>query len=441
MAQPVPAPVQPVAPPAGLHGQGPVLDVPEPTVPAFLAASRFGAADGELELEPVSPFGWRSPSSSRPAAPVPEQARAPVPRDMRTPGREDALPWTPAASPGIQPAGYELPAADIPDSEWPLDDDLARAPHAVALEQSSPSVRRSEAPSPSPMTRPDVAAAPRGTPFPPLELPRSPSVLARAEAADGGLSMPAAVAPLPPIDFVQEEDTSAGAAQDADGVSPEAPTAPHGPEAAPGIAAANADIGAAESALGARGPADAEDADDSVEAEEAAQALGFVQQARRKAFWSRPAVRAALSVLVLCAVLALALQVAVHERDRIAAWDARARPWLAQLCAPLRCEVQPRRQIADVVIDSSSFNKARGDSYQLAVTMKNQAAIPLAMPAIELTLTDTQDQPVLRRVLLPTDMAAPAELPARGEWSASVSVIVTTGGARVAGYRLLAFYP
>ncbi len=169
--------------------------------------------------------------------------------------------------------------------------------------------------------------------------------------------------------------------------------------------------------------------------------VSFVRAARRQAVWRRPAVRLLLTLLALTALVALALQVAVQERDRIAAMDARARPWLVQLCAPLRCEIAPQRQIADVVIDSSSFNKARGDSYQLALTMKSLANIPLATPAIELTLTDAQDQPVLRRVLLPTDMAAPAELPARGEWSASVAVIVTTGGARVAGYRLLAFYP
>ena len=63
------------------------------------------------------------------------------------------------------------------------------------------------------------------------------------------------------------------------------------------------------------------------------------------------------------------------------------------------------------------------------------------MPAMELTLTDAQDQPVLRRVLLPNELAAPAEMPALGEWATSVAVIVTPGGARVAGYRLLAFYP
>ena len=149
----------------------------------------------------------------------------------------------------------------------------------------------------------------------------------------------------------------------------------------------------------------------------------------------------ALGLVFFISLLGLALQIAVQERDRIAALDARTRPWLVKLCEPLRCELAPVRQIADVVIDSSSFNKARGDSYQLALTMKSTATIPLAMPAVELTLTDAQDQPVLRRVLLPTDMAAPAELPAKGEWGTSVSVLVTTGGARVAGYRLLAFYP
>ena len=59
---------------------------------------------------------------------------------------------------------------------------------------------------------------------------------------------------------------------------------------------------------------------------------------------------------------------------------------------------------------------------------------------VELTLTDAQDQPVLRRVLLPADMGAPGTCRGR-RMEASVSVLVTTGGACVAGYRLLAFYP
>ena len=175
--------------------------------------------------------------------------------------------------------------------------------------------------------------------------------------------------------------------------------------------------------------------------QEAQPEASFVVTARRKAFWRKPAVRATLVVLMLVCLVGLALQIAVQERNRIAAMDSRMRPWLLALCEPLGCEIAPHRHIADVVIDSSSFTKARGDSYQLSLTMKSNADIALELPAVEITLTDAQDEPVLRRILLPVDMAAPAELQAHGSWSTSIAVIVTTGGARVAGYRLLAFYP
>ena len=181
---------------------------------------------------------------------------------------------------------------------------------------------------------------------------------------------------------------------------------------------------------------------DAGEAEPAVQPeVSFVVTAKRKAFWRKPVVRSILVLLALVCVVGLALQIAVQERSRIAAMDLRAKPWLLTLCEPWACEIAPYRQIADVVIDSSSFAKARGDSYQLSFTMKNNSPVALALPAVEITLTDAQDQPVLRRVLLPADMAAPAELAANGSWSTSLSVIVTTGGARVSGYRLLAFYP
>lgn len=128
--------------------------------------------------------------------------------------------------------------------------------------------------------------------------------------------------------------------------------------------------------------------------------VSFVKAARRRAFWRRPLVRVALVAVCLGLLAALAGQVAVHERNRLAAMEPRLRPALLALCESLACALAPQlRQISDVVIDSSSFNKARGDSYVLAITMKSRATLPLEMPAVELTLTDAQDQPVLRRVL------------------------------------------
>ena len=170
---------------------------------------------------------------------------------------------------------------------------------------------------------------------------------------------------------------------------------------------------------------------------------GFVKAARRDAYWRRPAVRAALACAGLALAAVLGLQVAVQERDVIAARFPAMRPVLAGLCAPLGCTLQAPRRIAAVVIDSSSFFKARNDAsaYQLQVSIKNTSALTVAMPALELTLTDAQDQPVLRRVLPGDELAAPASLAPGAVWSGGAALQVAGGAAPVAGYRLLAFYP
>lgn len=171
--------------------------------------------------------------------------------------------------------------------------------------------------------------------------------------------------------------------------------------------------------------------------------VSFVRQARRKAFWRRPMVRAVLGLAACVLLLALTLQIAVQERDRIAAAQPALKPLLQQLCGPLQCTVGPPRQIEAVVIEGSTFSKLRGDAYRLNFTLRNQAATDIAMPAIELTLTDGQDQPVVRRVLTPADMGAPSgSLAAGGDWSGNFALSVAGNGTgRVAGYRVLAFYP
>ena len=171
--------------------------------------------------------------------------------------------------------------------------------------------------------------------------------------------------------------------------------------------------------------------------------VSFVRHARRQALWRRPLVRALLLLALLLLGGLLALQYAVQERDKLATSQPALRPWLLLLCRPLRCEVRPPRQIDAIVIDSSSFNRLRSDAYRLSFSLRNQAPMQVAMPSIELTLTDSQDQPVLRSVLAPRDIGAAAVLPAAGEATTSVAVSVAANGSsnRIAGYRLLAFYP
>ena len=92
--------------------------------------------------------------------------------------------------------------------------------------------------------------------------------------------------------------------------------------------------------------------------------------------------------------------------------------------------------------DSSSFSKLRGDGYRLMFTLKNTAGFEVAMPAMELTLTDIQDQPVIRRVLQPQEFGGnTVSLGVLSEWQAQLTLSASGGGQRIAGYRLLAFYP
>ena len=180
-----------------------------------------------------------------------------------------------------------------------------------------------------------------------------------------------------------------------------------------------------------------------IEEEPDLDSVSFVRHARRQAVWRRPLVRFLLVLAMLLLAGLLALQYGVQERDRLAVVQPALRPWLQLACGPLRCEVQPPRQIDAIVIDSSSFSRLRGDAYRLGFSLRNQAAMPVAMPSIELTLTDSQDQPVIRSVLAPGAIGAAEVLPATGESTSSVTVSVASNGssARVAGYRLLAFYP
>ena len=169
---------------------------------------------------------------------------------------------------------------------------------------------------------------------------------------------------------------------------------------------------------------------------------GFVRAARRQAFWHSAGVRFVLLLLCLAAVAGLAAQMAVHQRNALAAAQPQLRPWLEQACAWLGCAIGPDRRIAAVAIDSSGFVKAgRGDSYQLTLAIKNLSGAAVAMPAVELTLTDAQDQAVLRRVLLPAELGAPVELAAHGEWSGQTMVVLAGPALRLSGYRVLAFYP
>ena len=188
--------------------------------------------------------------------------------------------------------------------------------------------------------------------------------------------------------------------------------------------------------------------------------VSFVRDARRKAFWRKPLVRLTLGFFVVLLAALLLVQAVVQNRDRLLAHEPRLEPLLVGICQQLQCELAPLRQIDAMVIDSSSFNKTASDSFRLSFTLKNTASSAVALPALEVTLTDTQDKALIRRVLMPAEFgAADGGVLGAGQDFAGLVSLQVSGGAgasagsgsaeaspngaplRVAGYRLLAFYP
>lgn len=411
---------------SGASGGDKVLSVPAPAVPAFLAAAPLAEQHAATEPAPLqmpTTFAWPAP-----VAPLAAKT------DTNTPTN---LPHTPENLPAAPSDVAAVVKAVVQHSGQGLSETASAAALAKAA-----SPRGYELPFP-PLHDWDDAVSAEAAVLPALAVQPYPDLDASAfVSAVPAAALPASIATAAPTieqselvapDSVPFVDPAAERAL----VSEPLPTLAF-PESAPQVIVRPA---VSLPSMPRTPGLDVDDEDFHEDEHLTADELSFVRTARRQAFWRKPLVRVLLGLGLFTLAVALVLQVGLHQRDRLAAINPKARATLQWVCELLQCELAPVRQIADLVIDSSSFNKGRGDVYQLGLTIKNRAGIALAMPAVELTLTDVQDQPVLRRVLYPGDLAAPPELAAQAEWSATIPMSVASNGYRITGYRLVAFYP
>jgi len=172
--------------------------------------------------------------------------------------------------------------------------------------------------------------------------------------------------------------------------------------------------------------------------------VSFLNESRRQLFWDQPLVRAVLLCASVALCLGLLAQWVYQDRDHLAAAKPEMKPWLEKFCTAVNCSVRPLRRIDALVVDTAAFNKLGPDAYRLSFTVKNQGNLAVALPSVEVTLSDLQDQVVIRRVFEPLDLSATANiLAAGGEWPVSVAVRLKSDAAtpRVVGYRVIAFYP
>jgi predicted Zn finger-like uncharacterized protein len=169
----------------------------------------------------------------------------------------------------------------------------------------------------------------------------------------------------------------------------------------------------------------------------------FMPRSQKRTGLNRYMGRTAMISVALALALLLTAQFLFFERNRLTASSSALRPLLATGCEMLGCTISPPRQIESIAIDSSAFTHLKSGVYNLSLSLRNGGSIDLAAPALELTLTDLQDQVLARRVLLPREYSAKTLIAARAELQASLPIAVRADGVseKISGYKLLAFYP
>ncbi len=158
--------------------------------------------------------------------------------------------------------------------------------------------------------------------------------------------------------------------------------------------------------------------------------------------WLKALAVVAIPVLAI----ALVLQAVLHYRDAIAAHMPATKPALARLCAVAACSIRPLRDVNALSIDATDLqaDPAHKGLLILTATIRNRAGYPIGYPHLELTLTDTADQVVVRRALAPADYVSgtantAAGIAANGE--VSVKLFIDASATTQAGYRLYLFFP
>jgi predicted Zn finger-like uncharacterized protein len=148
----------------------------------------------------------------------------------------------------------------------------------------------------------------------------------------------------------------------------------------------------------------------------------------------------------LIALLLLGAQLLIHYRTEIVASRPDARPAFVAACEMLGCEIALPHKIDLIGIDASDLapDEKQPGTLHLTATLRNRAPYAQAWPQLEITLTDVQERPLLRRTLapaeyLPGEVAAAQGFPARSEQALQLTLTATDVPA--VGYRLYVFHP
>ena len=152
------------------------------------------------------------------------------------------------------------------------------------------------------------------------------------------------------------------------------------------------------------------------------------------------------TLLALLLSMVLAVQAVYAFRAEIMVLMPQTRNYYTRACESLGCMIGLPKLSNHLHIEESELkavDPSHPNEIQLLLSVRNRAQIELAYPAFELTLTNSLEQALARRVFLPAEYLPPTaqseglqagtELP--------IQLYLDTGALRAAGYRLYLFYP
>ena len=164
----------------------------------------------------------------------------------------------------------------------------------------------------------------------------------------------------------------------------------------------------------------------------------IAQPRRSQRVWSF----ASLSLLLL-----LVGQAAYVYRTEISILVPDTRPYLEHYCELLSCTIPLPQQAELLSIESSDLQAdpaQNSGAIILTATVRNYAQFSQAYPALELTLTDIQDQPLASRIFTPGEYLGGDVNPAQTIAPAheiDIKLHLACSDLNAAGYRLFLFYP
>lgn len=151
------------------------------------------------------------------------------------------------------------------------------------------------------------------------------------------------------------------------------------------------------------------------------------------------------SLFVLALLLVAIAQSIYFFRTEIVLYYPKLKPYLTLVCEKLACSIGLPKEIEFIIIDDSDMQEDADYTglIHLSSTLINQANFSQAYPNIELTLTDINDKPKLRRTFRPEEYL-PKQLDIAnglaGGAEVKVNLAITSTGESVAGYRIAIHY-